>query len=128
MHKLVVERIFTAIGRLDVALVELFRYLDISGADIGFADNTIVATLNVANFNSLPSASELFGVRYKLCFHISLLFQPLHNRLGNLDGIVGDFFWVIILVCDFQGYLFCEVGGVGVPIAVREVNFHGDFD
>lgn len=59
---------------------------------------------------------------------ISLLFQPLHNRFGNLDSITGGLFWVSVLVCYFHGNLFCEVGSVCVPIAVSEVNFHGDFD
>lgn len=63
-----------------------------------------------------------------LIIGISLPFQSLHDRFGNLDGILGGLLGVIELVCDFQGHLFSEVGGVCVPIAVREVNYHGDCD
>lgn len=76
---------------------------------------------NKANTTIIKDVTHAFAI-------ISLPFQPRHDRFGCLHGILGGLFRVVKLVGDFNRYLFCEVGGVYLPIAVREFNFHGGCD
>lgn len=59
-----------------------------------------------------------------------LFLKVLDNLTGILHHISGFLFRVdkIRVVRKFYSNIFCEVGGVCVPIAIREVGFHGDFD